>query len=106
MSCFLLHIPSCVVSFRYDQLFEFAHADFLSLIDDIRRSKQCQPDDVLDLTVSLDGTWKKRDQQSILVIVILIEADSGYCLNFETLSKRGKMCDANQRILTTAQFKL
>jgi hypothetical protein len=86
-------------------LFDFAHADFLSLINDIRRSKQCKPDDILDLTVSLDGTWKKRGHQSMYGIVFLIEADSGYCLDFETLSKRCELCEAKQRTLTAFQFK-
>ncbi|CAF4142249.1 unnamed protein product [Rotaria magnacalcarata] len=89
----------------YDELFDFAHIDFLSLIDDIRRSKQCEPNDVLNLTVSLDGTWKKRGHQSMYGIVFLIEAELGYCLDFETLSKRCELCEVKQRILTASQFK-
>ncbi|CAM4951180.1 unnamed protein product [Rotaria socialis] len=83
----IFYPPDSLVA-KYDQLFDFTHIDFLSLIDDIRRSKQCEPNDVLNLTVSLDGTWKKRGHQSMYGIVFLIEAESGYCLDFETLRLR------------------
>jgi hypothetical protein len=86
-------------------LFDFAHADLLSLINDIRRNKRCKPDDVLNLTVSLDGTWKKRGHQSMYGIVFLIDADSGYCLDFETLSKRCELCEAKERTSTSDQLK-
>lgn len=86
-------------------MFEFAHADLLSLINDIRASKRCEPNDILDLTISLDGTWKKRGHQSMYGVVFLIEADSGYCLDFETLSKRCEICEAKERTLTSAKFK-
>jgi hypothetical protein len=78
---------------------------FLSLINDIRGSKRCEPNDVLDLTVSLDGSWKKRGHQSMYGIVFLIETDSAYCLDSEILSKRCEICEAKESTLTSAQFK-
>ncbi|CAF4470706.1 unnamed protein product [Rotaria magnacalcarata] len=89
----------------YDQLFYFAHQDFLCLIDDVRRANQCELNVVMDLTVSLDGTWKKRGHQSLYGIVFLIEAESGYCLDFETVSKRCELCEGKKRTLTTIQFE-
>lgn len=105
MSYLVFQHDSKVNLFRYDKLFDFAHADLLCVIDDIRRSKNCKPNDILDLTVSLDGTWKKRGHQSMYCIVFLIEAESGYCLDFEILSKRCELCEAKQRTLSTTQFK-
>lgn len=92
------------VCFSYDQLCSFAHTDILSIINDIRRNRQCKSGDILDLTVSLDGTWKKRGHQSLYGIVYLIDADSGYCLDFETLSKRCEQCELKARTSTTVQF--
>ena len=86
-------------------MFDFAHADFLSLISEIRQNKQYGPNDILDLTVSLDGTWKKRGHHSMYGIVFLIEADSGYCLDFETMSKRCELCEGKERTLTSIQFQ-
>ena len=38
-------------------------------------------------------------------IVFLIEADSGYCLDFETMSKRCELCEGKERTLTSVQFQ-
>ena len=92
------------LSFRYDQLFEFAHRDLRFLVDGIRTRESCGSNDVLDMTISLGGTWKKRGHQSTYIIVFLINADSGYCLDFETLSKRCEVCEAKGRSLTKYQF--
>ncbi|CAF3259605.1 unnamed protein product [Rotaria sp. Silwood2] len=77
----------------YDQLFDFAHADFLTLINEIRNNAKCDSKTILNLTVSLDGTWKKRGHHSMYGVVFLIDADSGFCLDFETLSTRCGTCE-------------
>lgn len=75
------------------------------MVSEIRQNKKCGLNDVLDLTVSLDGTWKKRGHHSMYGIVFLIEADSGYCLDFETMSKRCELCEAKERELTAIQLQ-
>ncbi len=86
-------------------MFDFAHTDCLSLIDEIRLNQGCDSKTILNLTVSLDGTWKKRGHQSLYGVVFLIDADSGYCLDFETLSKRCEACETKERTLTTKEFR-
>ena len=75
------------------------------MIRDIRRTKLCEPNDILDVTVYLDGTWKKRGHQFVYGIVFLIEAESGRCLDFEVLSKRYELCEAKRRTLTMTKFE-
>jgi hypothetical protein len=75
------------------------------LINKIRNDLQSDSKTILNLTVSLDGTWKKRGHQSMYGVVFLIDADSGFCLDFETLSTRCETCEGKQRTLTPAQFK-
>lgn len=100
-----LWLPFSILVFRYDQLFDYAQIRLKSLIDQIRLDRQCDRDQVLDLTVSIDGTWKKRGHQSMYGIVFLIEADSGFCIDFETLSTRCEMCESKQRSLKAGQFR-
>jgi hypothetical protein len=73
-----------IIGFRYDQLFDHVHADVLELIQEIRIDRSWGADEVLDLTVSLDGTWKERGHQSMYGILFLIESESDYCADFET----------------------
>ncbi|CAF3720422.1 unnamed protein product [Rotaria sordida] len=60
----------------YDKLFAYVHNDFSLLINQIRRDKGYRPQEVMNLTISLDGTWKKRGHQSMYGIVFLIESNT------------------------------
>ncbi|CAF5078775.1 unnamed protein product [Rotaria magnacalcarata] len=97
----------------YDQLFYFAHQDFLCLIDDVRRANQCELNVVMDLTVSLDGTWKKRGHQSLYGMVFLIEAESGALGQFvarqfvaDNLSRTIRRMDSSSHSQFVADYSL
>jgi len=86
-------------------LHQFVQKQFELLVKNIKESANVNDfDSILNICVSIDGTWKKRGHQSMYGIVFLIDADSGYCLDFETLSKRCEQCEGKQRTSTAAQF--
>ncbi|CAF1521043.1 unnamed protein product [Adineta steineri] len=88
----------------YDQLLDFVYVDFLTLINEIRNNAKCDSKTIWNLTISLDGTWKKRGHHSMYGVVFLIDADSGFCLHFETLSTRCETCEVRERSLTPTKF--
>lgn len=51
-----------------------------------------QEDDVIDISVSYDGTWQKRGHTSLYGIGIVIEMMTGLVIDFEILSKYCHEC--------------
>lgn len=55
--------------------------------------------DIIDITVSYDGTWQKRGHTSLYGIDLVIEILTGLVIDFEILSKYCPECVASKRDL-------
>lgn len=65
-------------------------------------------DDIIDITVSYDGTWQKRGHTSQYGIGIVIDVLTGLVVDYEILSKYCPDCTAARRDLgdDTAEFSI
>ena len=85
----------------YSNLHEFAQKQFQSLVNKIKESANIHDSDsILNVHVSLDGTWKRRGHISNYGIVFLIHVDTGYCIDYEVLSLQCETCDIKKKQLT------
>ena len=53
-------------------------------------------DDVIDITVTCDGTWARRSFQSLYGVVVVASWDTGKVLDVEVLSKHCQVCEAHR----------
>ena len=88
----------------YDALHIFATQRFQSIIHDIKLKNNSQ-DKILNVAVSLDGTWKRRVHVSNYGIVFLVHADSGKCIDYEVLSLICEKCNMKRVKLSSKEFK-
>lgn len=88
----------------YDELHVFAKEKFQSIIDELKRNQKNQHE-IINITVSVDGTWKRRGHVSYYGIIFLIHADSGLCIDYEVLSLLCEKCNMKKRLLSKKQFK-
>ncbi|CAF4884596.1 unnamed protein product [Rotaria sp. Silwood1] len=88
---------------QYDALNDFAQKHFQTIIDDIK-FKNNKQDKIIDITVSLDGTWKRRGHISNYGIVFLIDVQSGYCIDYEVMSLYCEVCQMKKPKLRNEQF--
>ncbi|CAF3197239.1 unnamed protein product [Rotaria sp. Silwood2] len=88
---------------HYDSLHDFAKTHFQKIIDDIKY-KNNQNNEILNITVSLDGTWKRRGHISNYGIVFLIDVHTGYCIDYEVMSLNCEACNMRKSTLTNTQF--
>ncbi|CAF1518707.1 unnamed protein product, partial [Rotaria sordida] len=88
----------------YDALHVFAKQKLQSVIDELKykHGKQHQ---IMNVTVSLDGTWKRRGHVSNFGIVFLIHVDSGKCIDYEVLSLLCEKCKMKKATLSKKEFK-
>ncbi|CAF1085671.1 unnamed protein product [Adineta steineri] len=90
----------------HSSLHGFAQEQFQLLINSIRQSAGIDDlDSILNVYVSMDGTWKRRGHVSNYGIVFLIHVETGYCIDYEVLSLRCEACDINKGRLTNKQFE-
>ncbi|CAF1513551.1 unnamed protein product [Rotaria sordida] len=90
----------------HSNLHEFAQKQFQLLINNIRQSANIHDiDSVLNVYVSIDGTWKRRGHISNYGIVFLIHVETGYCIDYEVLSLRCETCDVKKSQLTAKQIE-
>ncbi|CAF2715562.1 unnamed protein product [Rotaria sp. Silwood2] len=88
---------------HYDSLHDFAKTHFQKIIDDIK-DKNNQNNEILNITVSLDGTWNRRGHISNYGIVFLIDVHTGYCIDYEVMSLNCEACNMRKSTLTNTQF--
>ncbi|CAF3224215.1 unnamed protein product, partial [Rotaria sp. Silwood2] len=87
----------------YDDMYCYAQQHFTSIIDKIkRRSKQ---EKIIDITVSIDGTWKRRGHVSNYGLVFVIDVHSGLCIDFEVMSLFCEACTRKRSILSGTKFR-
>lgn len=83
-------------------LHQFAQKTFDLLIKNIRQSTNTTNfDSILDVCVSIHGTWKKRGHMSNYGVVFLIHVETGYCIDYEVLSLHCETCDIHKAQLST-----
>jgi len=58
-----------------------------------------RPHDLIDATVTCDGTWSKRGFTATYGVVIVISWETGQVLDFEILSKRCTVCSNKLRTM-------
>ena len=96
---FLKHLHTC-----YDALYDFVVNDFKVITDNIKYNKN-QQQEIMDVTISLDGTWKRRGYISNYGVVFIIHADSGMCIDFEVLSLLCEACNVRKKKLSKKKFE-
>ncbi|CAF3542548.1 unnamed protein product, partial [Rotaria socialis] len=92
----------------YDNLNIFIHKHFISVIGKIRSLHNVETNDsdsIVNIAISVDGTWKKRGHVSQYGIVFIIEMDTGLAIDFEVLSTRFEKCEKNQRERSAHEFR-
>jgi hypothetical protein len=88
---------------QYDALNDFAQTHFQTIINDIK-FKSNKQDKIIDITVSLDGTWKRRGHISNYGIVFLIDVQSGYCIDYEVMCLYCEVCNMKKSKLRNEKF--
>ncbi|CAF1158109.1 unnamed protein product [Rotaria sordida] len=88
---------------NYDALHDFAKKNMQLIIDDIKH-KNNKKDEIMDITISLDGTWKTRGHTSKYGVVFIIDVQSGYCIDYEVLSLNCEVCNLKKTKLKKEAF--
>ena len=57
-----------------------------------RETHHCPADDILNISVSCDGTWMKRGLTSIHGVVAVIAQETGQVIDYAVLTKSCHMC--------------
>lgn len=81
-----------------------AEADMKKTGNCIRKEIRLKKDEIMDLSVSCDGTWARRGYQSLYGMVSAIHVESGKILDFETKSKVCYKCRAKQGLDHNSQL--
>ncbi|CAF1992708.1 unnamed protein product, partial [Rotaria magnacalcarata] len=88
---------------HYDLLHIYANKNLQTIIKDLKLTNN-KEDEIMKITVSLDGTWKRRGHVSNFGIVFIIDAESGKCIDYEVLSLFCGVCNMKKSKLTDKQF--
>ena len=62
------------------------------------------PQDILDIKVTCDGTWSRRGFTAIHGVVVVISWDTGQVLDFEVMSKSCPACSQQKTRLGAEEF--
>ncbi|CAF3980500.1 unnamed protein product [Rotaria sp. Silwood1] len=87
----------------YDGLHNFTQQHFKTLINNIK-SKNNNRQNIMNITVSIDGTWKRRGHVSNYGIVYIIDVQSGLCIDYEVMSLLCEVCNFKKSKLSPSQF--
>jgi hypothetical protein len=87
----------------YDDIYGFAQQHFKTIIDKIK-SRSRKQEKIIDIIVSIDGTWKRRGHVSNYGIVFVIDVQSGLCIDFEVMSLYCEACTRKRSRLSEAKF--
>ena len=72
--------------------------------------KQSNPDlkdnDIIDITVSFDGTWSKKGFTANFGVDFVISAETGQVLDYDFSSKFCLSCARNKQMLTDEEFQI
>ena len=88
----------------YDDIYSYVQLHFKSIIDKIKRRSSKQ-EKITDITVSIDGTWKRRGHVSNYGLVFVIDFHSGLCIDFEVMSLFCEACTRKRLISSETKFR-
>lgn len=66
---------------------------------------ELEPNQLLDITVTCDGTWSKRGFTATHGIVIVISWETGQVLDFEVLTKCCTICSQHEAWMSEGEFE-
>ena len=75
---------------KYTQ--EICEESFRSASAQLRQLQGAGPDDVVDVTVTCDGTWSRRGFVANYGVIAVLSWETGQVLDVEVLSKSCKVC--------------
>ncbi|CAF3046181.1 unnamed protein product [Rotaria sp. Silwood2] len=87
----------------YDGLHNFAQQHFKTVINDIK-SRKNDRQNIMNITVSITGTWKRRGHVSNYGIVYIIDVQSGLCIDYEVMALLCETCNFKKSKLSPSQF--
>ena len=96
-----LNMPNCITQAPYDSIkksllrsyTEVSHASQAKAAKETKEELGLLGiDDVVDCSVSVDGTWQKRGYSSLNGVVTLMSNANGKCLDTQALSKSCRVC--------------
>ena len=61
--------------------------------------------EVIDVIVTVDGTWQKRGRTSLFGVVVVIAWVAGQVLDVEVLSKHCEACKMNEGLLSSEEYE-
>ena len=88
----------------YDDIYDYAQLHFKSIIDKIK-GRNSKHKNIIDITVSIDGTWKRRGHVSNYGIVFVIDVRSGLCIDFEVMSLFCAACTRKRSLSSETEFR-
>ena len=76
-----------------------AKRSMLSSIEELRCLQNAASTDVIDIGVSVDGTWQRRGFSSLNGVLVAVSIDSGKIVDIEPMSRYCRECSVNNRLL-------
>ena len=77
-----------------EKIAEKSMNDAATEIHDLSKSS----DSAVDTSISLDGSWQKREYSSLNGYVAALSMESGKVLDIEVMSRFCRLCDANKNL--------
>ena len=107
-SC-LMNLPKPMTHNNYDKILEnfvkatkvVAEDTISDAVAEIREAKKANDDDIVDTSVSCDGTWQRRGYSSLNGVVTSISIDTGKILDCEAMSRSCKACKLKEALKRT-----
>ena len=76
-----------------------AKRSMLSSIEELRCLQNAASTDVIDIGVSVDGTWQRRGFSSLNGVLVAVSIDSGKIVDIEPMSRYCRECSVNNHLL-------
>lgn len=89
----------------YDDIYDYAQQHFRNIITNIKERNN-KPEDIMNIVVSIDGTWKRRGHVSNYGLVFVIDVQSGLCIDFEVMSLYCEACAKKRLELSRTNFAI
>ena len=104
-----MNLPKPMTHNNYDKILEnfvkatkvVAEDTISDAVAEIREAKKANDDDIVDTSVSCDGTWQRRGYSSLNGVVTSISIDTGKILDCEAMSRSCKACKLKEALKRT-----
>lgn len=98
-SAFMVHnqsLAECALKVATDNM--------INASNHLHRLKGVNPNDILDVKVTCDGTWSRRGFAAIHGVVVVISWDTGQVLDFQIMTKSCNACEQQKTRLSEEDF--